>query len=109
MINTEKPTKPIIPSGESNSNTMKQRCRSHKRKNVLGMPPHILNLKEGLSVMLLHNVNPSQGLCNGTRLLVTRLGEWIIEAEIIIGSNVGNFVENFVFDGETEMDIDNTE
>ena len=39
--------------------------------------------------MLLRNVNQKLGMCNGTRLIVTHLGTWIIEVEIIIGSNIG--------------------
>ena len=31
-----------------------------------GFPQHILNLKPGMPLMLLRNINPRQGLCNGT-------------------------------------------
>ncbi|KAK8792732.1 hypothetical protein WA158_002607 [Blastocystis sp. Blastoise] len=48
-----------------------------------GMPPHILNLKIGCIIMLLRNLNPSKGLCNGTRLIVTRLGSNNITATIL--------------------------
>ena len=34
-----------------------------------GFPQHILNLKPGMPLMLLRNINPRQGLCNGTRLI----------------------------------------
>ncbi|GJV16146.1 ATP-dependent DNA helicase PIF1-like protein [Tanacetum coccineum] len=37
------------------------------------MPPHSLCLKKELPIMLLRNVNPSQGLCNGTRLIIIDL------------------------------------
>ena len=33
-------------------------------------PAHKLKLKKGMVVMLLRNLNPIEGLCNGTRLLV---------------------------------------
>ncbi|XP_035837612.1 uncharacterized protein LOC110893035 [Helianthus annuus] len=55
-----------------------------------GMPPHALHLKEGLPIMLLRNVNPSQGLCNGTRLIITDLGKFVIKARILTGSNRGD-------------------
>lgn len=38
-----------------------------------GMPPHLLQLKIGIPLILLRNLNPSQGLCNGTRLILTSL------------------------------------
>ena len=34
------------------------------------MPPHTLILKKGIPVILLRNLNPYQGLYNGTRLIV---------------------------------------
>ena len=37
-----------------------------------GFPPHILSLKPGMPLMLLRNINPRQGLCNGTRVTFDR-------------------------------------
>ena len=34
-----------------------------------GFPQHILDLKPGMPLMLLRNMNPRQGLCNGTRMM----------------------------------------
>ena len=34
-----------------------------------GFPGHILFLKPGMPLMLLRNINPREGLCNGTRLI----------------------------------------
>jgi len=42
--------------------------------------------------MLLHNLNQTDGLCNGTRLTVTALGQKIIEAKILTGRNIGQKV-----------------
>jgi hypothetical protein len=36
------------------------------------LPNHILRLKVGVSVMLLRNIDQSLGLCNGTRLIITK-------------------------------------
>jgi hypothetical protein len=44
-----------------------------------GYPLHKTVLKVGVPVILLRNIDPSSGLCNGTRLLVTRLREHVIE------------------------------
>lgn len=49
--------------------------------NGNNFPQHELNLKKGVPVMLLRNLNPSDGLCNGIRLIITALGDMIIEAQ----------------------------
>ncbi|KAL8133757.1 hypothetical protein AgCh_008993 [Apium graveolens] len=54
-----------------------------------GVPNHDIQLKEGTPIMLLRNLNQSEGLCNDTRLIITRLGKWSIRADIISGTNVG--------------------
>ncbi|XP_028085769.1 ATP-dependent DNA helicase PIF1-like [Camellia sinensis] len=48
-----------------------------------GMPPHALHLKVGAPIMLLRNLNPSSGLCNGTRLLCRALNNNFIDSEIL--------------------------
>ena len=64
-----------------------------------GVPQHNISLKIGTPIMLLRNLSPSAGLCNGTRLIVTQLAERIIEAQIITGSNIGDrvFIPRIVF------------
>jgi hypothetical protein len=57
-----------------------------------GIANHELELKVGVPILWLRNLNQSIGLCNGTRLIVKRLGQRVIEAEIIIGNNVGKRV-----------------
>jgi ATP-dependent DNA helicase PIF1 len=57
-----------------------------------GIANHELQLKVGVPILLLCNLNQSIGLCNGTRLIVKRLGQRVIEAEIIIGNNVDKCV-----------------
>jgi len=46
----------------------------------------------GVPILLLHNLNQSIGLCNGTRLIIKRLGQHVIEAKIITRNNVGKRV-----------------
>ena len=48
-------------------------------------PQHKIILKPGIPIMLLRNLNQRAGLCNGTRLIVTSVGEWTIEAKIMNG------------------------
>ncbi|GJY16903.1 ATP-dependent DNA helicase PIF1-like protein [Tanacetum coccineum] len=60
--------------------------------NFLGMPPHALCLKKELPIMLIRNVDPSKGLCNGTRLIITELAQFVIRAKILTGSHIGDHV-----------------
>ena len=55
-------------------------------------PQHCLLLKVSVPVVLLRNIDQAQGLCNGTRLLIRRLGDHILEAEIMTGTHIGALV-----------------
>ncbi|XP_031271106.1 uncharacterized protein LOC116129507 [Pistacia vera] len=56
------------------------------------MPKHELQSKIGIPIMLLRNLNQLDGLYNWTRLIVTNLGKWCIQATISTGSNIGDNV-----------------
>ena len=49
------------------------------------LPPSQLQLKVGAPIILLRNLSPKNGMCNGTRLCVTRLGRRCIQARILGG------------------------
>ena len=57
-----------------------------------GLPNHCLKLKIGTPIMLLRNLDQTQGLCNDTRLIVIRLAKHVIAADIISGTNIGDHV-----------------
>ena len=57
--------------------------------NPSGFPPAELDLKVGAPIILLRNLNPRQGLCNGTRLVITRHTRFCIEAQILGGQYHG--------------------
>ncbi|KAL5545345.1 hypothetical protein UlMin_009129 [Ulmus minor] len=57
-----------------------------------GIPPHELTLKQNCPIMLLRNINPSEGLCNGTRLICQRFERNVIDAEIAIEEHKGKRV-----------------
>ncbi|XP_056857211.1 LOW QUALITY PROTEIN: uncharacterized protein LOC130506557 [Raphanus sativus] len=60
---------------------------------VSGLPNHCLRLKVGCPVMVLRNCEPSAGLMNGTRLQITQLMDFMVQARIITGENVGHLVD----------------
>ncbi len=58
--------------------------------SFLGVPPHELHLQEGCPIILLRNM--TNGLANGTRLIVIQLMQHVIETEVAIGPTKGQRV-----------------
>ncbi|CAI9735662.1 ATP-dependent DNA helicase PIF1-like [Octopus vulgaris] len=57
--------------------------------NSSGFPPYILVLKKHSSIMLLRNLDPAGGHCNGTRYMVVNLHNHLIEADVADGTHAG--------------------
>nr|CAH0112687.1 unnamed protein product [Daphnia galeata] len=57
--------------------------------DVSDLPTHELQFKVGAIVILLKNIDSRQGLCNGTKLLITFLTDNVIVATIAAGKNKG--------------------
>jgi ATP-dependent DNA helicase PIF1 len=57
---------------------------------ILGF--HKLRLKVGVPVMLVRNLDQQYGLCNGTRLVITKMGKYVLEGKVISRSNVDDIV-----------------
>ncbi|XP_047270482.1 ATP-dependent DNA helicase PIF1-like [Capsicum annuum] len=51
------------------------------------LPPHRLVLKKNVAIMLLRNLDASNGLCNGTRMICRGFDKNVIHAEIMMGQN----------------------
>jgi len=58
----------------------------------LNLPPHSLRLKVGAPVILLRNLDPSVGMCNGTKMRVLRCGRRVVECEILTERHAGRNV-----------------
>ena len=56
---------------------------------VLGLPPHLLLLKVGAPIMILHSLDPPQ-FTNGTRCVITKLSANTIKAKISHGGYAGH-------------------
>lgn len=59
------------------------------RMQPTGMPPHKLILKVGMPIILLRNLSPKDGLCNGTRLICRQIHTRVLAAEIVTGAHKG--------------------
>lgn len=59
---------------------------------TFGLPNHSMKLKIGTCLMLIKNLNQCEGLCNDTRLTVTRLANHVIKANIFSGIHIGNTI-----------------
>ena len=57
--------------------------------NVNSMPPHVLELKVGIPIMLVRNLDATRGHVNGTRYIIRELTPRVIYAEIAIGPYKG--------------------
>jgi ATP-dependent DNA helicase PIF1 len=58
-----------------------------------GLPPHELRIKINCPlILLLHNLDPRNGLCNGTHLVVRAVDKHILDAEIVNGTHAGDKV-----------------
>ena len=67
-----------------------------------GMAPHCLKLKKGMLVMLIRNLNPAEGHCNGVKYVVNNLLDRVIEVTSVSGSNPGSklFVPRIIMDNK---------
>jgi hypothetical protein len=54
-----------------------------------GLPPGELHLKQGCPLILLRNLAPARGLCNGTRLILQRATSRVLEVKILGGEHNG--------------------
>jgi ATP-dependent DNA helicase PIF1 len=42
--------------------------------------------------MLMRNLDQAEGLCNGTRLTITKMADHVLEAQIMSGKHAGNII-----------------
>ena len=60
--------------------------------NCTGMPLAKLEVKIGCPIMVLKNLDAAHGLCNGSRGILTRCRNRVLEVELITGSHAGKKV-----------------
>ena len=62
-----------------------------------GFPPHVLLLKPGMPLMLMRNINPREGLCNGTKLVFEKALDNKLLQCMISGSNRTVLIPRIIF------------
>ena len=60
--------------------------------NAPGIAQHKLNLKLGAPVVLLRNIDPKNGHCNGVKYIINNMRKHIIELKSISQGNFGSFL-----------------
>ncbi|XP_048602312.1 ATP-dependent DNA helicase pif1-like [Brassica napus] len=78
----------IIPSDVDIEENVVYPAKFLNSVKVAGLPRHCLKLKVGAPIMCLRNMDVADGLCNGTRLIVTQLLPHVIEGRIITGNKI---------------------
>ena len=53
------------------------------------LPPGELNIKIGCPLILMRNLSPSDGLCNGTRMIVIGMTERVLQVQLLGGDHNG--------------------
>ena len=57
--------------------------------NCSGLPLSKLKLKVGSPVMVLRNLNPAEGVCNGSRAVITQMSNRVLEVRLLTGEHAG--------------------
>jgi len=57
--------------------------------NSSSLPPGELRIKKGCPLILMWNLSPSNGLCNGSCMVVVRMSEHVLEVQLIGGEHNG--------------------
>jgi hypothetical protein len=76
-------------SGEDNNSMLNYPVECLNKFNCSGLPLAKLALKPGCPIMVLRNPDTAHGVCNGSRGIVTRYRNRVLEVELITGEHAG--------------------
>ena len=66
-----------------------------------GFPRHNINLKPGMPLILLWNISPKEGLCNGTKLIYQRTLNKVLLVRKLAGNNKEVHIQQIKFIAES--------
>ena len=75
--------------------------------NASGLPLARLALKPGCPLMLLRNIDPTNGLCNGTRMILLDIRPMVLRCRILGGEYAGNvvFIPRITIDPSEDLPV----
>jgi ATP-dependent DNA helicase PIF1 len=75
--------------------------------NASGLPMARLALKPGCPLMLLRNIDPTNGLCNGTRMILLEIRPMVLRCRILGGDYAGNevFIPRITIDPSDDLPV----
>src|ERR1700692_3234695 len=75
--------------------------------NASGLPLAHLALKPGCPLMLLHNLDPTNGLCNGTHMILLEIKPMVLRCHILGGKHARNevFIPRITIDPSEELPV----
>jgi hypothetical protein len=75
--------------GDDNYNDRQLPVEFLRSLNAASLPPGELTLKIGCPLILLRNLLPARGLCNGTRMVLLRMLDRVLEVRLVGGDHDG--------------------
>ena len=75
--------------------------------NASGLPLACLTLKPGCPLMLLHNIDPTNSLCNGTHMILLEIRPMVLRCCILGGDYTGNevFIPRITIDAPDDLPV----
>ena len=80
----------VVTETGADGTTMRYPVELLRSLDAPGLPPGELHIKIGCPLILLVNLAPSRGLCNGTRMVLRRASHRVLEVSIVGGSHNGS-------------------
>ena len=87
----------VFPSFDESIDDTKNHYQQEFLNSLLpnGLPPHKLILKKDCPIMLLKHLDPSNGFCNGTRMVCRDFEKHMIFAEIAMDQHISKHVSSY--------------